>query len=82
VKAGVGLVLTGGPFDGVTGNGFLVNIERTYVGYGPGDGASPLVLIQWLRGMILDGCRSSTAVGIRYGGRCDGAGREVGSGRR
>jgi len=36
VKAGIGLVLTGGPFDGVAGNGFLVNIERIYIGYGPG----------------------------------------------
>jgi hypothetical protein len=36
VNAGVGLVLTGQPFDGVAGNGFWVNIERTYVEYGPG----------------------------------------------
>jgi hypothetical protein len=33
VKAGIGLVLTGGPFeDGGVGNGFLVNMDRTYVG--------------------------------------------------
>ena len=40
MKAGIGLVLTGGVFDGVAGNGFLVNIKRIYVGYGPGPSKS------------------------------------------